>query len=113
MKRIWFEELSALAEARLECPRDRLGYSYLGEKVHLIEGCGQQIRYMIFQRGEEWVKVESFHERAAFDLQCTLDRLIATREDEVTWRVTGCDRRVRFELICRDDHTTCEWITPD
>jgi hypothetical protein len=113
MERIWYEELSVLAETRLECPRERLEYEYLGDKVHLLEGCGKQIRYMIFQRGELWVKIESFHERAAFALQCDVGRLASIREDEATWRVTGCDRQTRFSLDCADDGVTCKWILLD
>lgn len=113
MQRIWFEELSVLAEARLECPRDQLDYAYLGDKVHLLEGCGKQVRYMIFQYGETWVKIESFHERASFELQCPLDRLTATRENAGTWRVTGCDRQTRYSLRCEDDGVTCDWLEED
>jgi hypothetical protein len=114
MKRVWFEELAVLAEPRLQCSRERLDYEYLGEKVHLIEGCGKQVRYMIFQRGELWVKIESFHERAAFELDCAVEQLASVREDEATWRVTGCDRQIRFTLSCDDDGLTCEWTTaPD
>jgi len=113
MERIRFEELSAMAEVRLDCPRERLDYEYLGDKIHLVEGCGRSVRYMIFQHGETWVKVESFHERAAFDLGCPAERLVATREDESTWRVTGCDKQVRFTLRCEADGVTCEWIAAD
>jgi hypothetical protein len=112
MERIWYEELSVLAEARLECPRERLEYEYLGDKVHLLEGCGKQIRYMIFQRGDLWVKIESFHERAAFELQCDVRRLVSIREDETSWRVTGCDRQIWFSLDCADDGVICEWVSP-
>jgi hypothetical protein len=113
MERVWREELAVLAETRLGCPRDRFEHTYEGNKVHLLEGCGKEIRYMIFQVDDVWVKVESFHERAAFELECDVDRLASTRETEGTWRVTGCDGRMRFTLSCEDDEVICTWIAAD
>ena len=113
MERIWCEELSVAAQTRLSCSRDDLECHYLGNRVHLIEGCGRKVRYLIFERGGTWVKIESFHERASFELRCDEDALIVDQETPDIWRVSGCEKEKRYELRCSSDGLTCEWILDD
>jgi hypothetical protein len=109
MERVWYEELAVLAEERLGCSRDDLEYRYLGDRVHLLRGCGQEVRYLIFQLGEVWIKVESFHAQAAFDLQCDAARLAARRLSDDRFAVSGCGRELTYVLRCEADGITCDW----
>lgn len=113
MDRVWCEELSVAAQERLICAREDLDCRYLGNRVHVIEGCGRWVRYLIFERGEIWVKIESFHERASFELKCSVDKLVIEQETQDIWMVSGCGREKRYELDCRDDGLTCEWVAID
>jgi hypothetical protein len=113
MERVWCEELSVVAERRLACDRDELECRYAGSRVTLIEGCGRRIRYLVFEQDGIWVKIESFHERAAFELKCGADGLAIERETSDLWRASGCGREERYKLRCGGDGVTCEWAQDD
>lgn len=107
--RIRYLELRLLAESRLQCPSRRLSYSYEGNKVHAMRGCGGAVRYLIFSIDDMWVKVESFHERAKFDLKCSIKKMRTQRVNDSTWRVMGCDRKTYYALLCAGEGKDCHW----
>ncbi len=109
--RVRYEELRLMAQKKLECSADKLSYQYLGNKTHLLAGCGREVRYLIFRFNEIWVKIESFHERASFDLECRVESLEIERVDETTWRAAGCDRNAAYLLLCEEERLKCAWQT--
>jgi len=113
MERVWCEELSMVAARRLGCGPENLACRYVGSRVTLIEGCGRRIRYLVFEQDGIWVKIESFHERAAFELKCGADGLSIERETSELWRASGCGREERYKLRCGGDGVTCEWVKDD
>ncbi len=110
MERIRYLELRVLAEKQLKCDRKRLNYKYLGQKAHLLSGCGRKVRYLVFNYNDVWVKIESFHERASFELRCSIRRLKTKRLEEGTWNVSGCGRSANYVLDCDKEHRSCVWI---
>ncbi len=109
ISRIRYLELRIEAEKQLFCDKDSIQYRYLGEKVHLLRGCGREIRYLVFNLDGIWVKIESFHKRAAFELQCPAGELGTSHLGEGRWRVSGCGETVEYILHCDDQYTECEW----
>ena len=107
--RVRYSELRYLAASRLECPSNRLSYQYEGEKVHVMQGCGGTVRYLIFSIDNVWVKVESFHERAKFKLKCSIKKLSTRQVGDSTWRVSGCGRTTYYALLCPGGKTECLW----
>ncbi len=105
-----YDELATMAEQRLKCSTKRISYEYIGGKVHLLEGCGGSVRYMIFDREESWVKVEAFHDRAAYELRCAVDRLAVERLSGDSWAVSGCGREMIYSLFCREELAGCRWL---
>ncbi|MCP4599689.1 MAG: hypothetical protein GY847_03980 [Proteobacteria bacterium] len=110
MDRARYLELRVLAEKKLECGRGRLKYQYLGEKVHLLKGCGREARYLIFRYYDVWVKIESFHKQASFKLKCNVEKLEIKRLDEDSWEVSGCGQSATYELVCEEKNRRCAWV---
>ena len=104
-----YDELRYLAEKKLECSRNKLRYEYLGDRIHLLSGCGREVRYLIFSYNDVWVKIESFHKRASFELKCNIQKLTLVRMNEDTWEVFGCDRSARYVLKCEKEMRKCQW----
>ncbi len=109
--RVRYEELRLMAQKKLECPAEKLSYQYLGSKTHLLAGCGREVRYLIFALDGIWVKIESFHERASFELECAVDKLKIEHLDERKWRAFGCGRRATYLLDCEEELRKCVWQT--
>lgn len=107
--RVRYYELRHLAASRLDCPSRRLSYRYEGDKVHVMEGCGETVRYLIFSINNVWVKVESFHDRAQFKLRCHIKKLKSLRVGVATWQVEGCGRVTYYELKCGGEGRNCIW----
>ncbi len=110
MDRIRYLELRLLAEKKLGCDKERLSYEYLGNKAHLLAGCGREARFLIFKLGDRWVKVVSFHERASFDLECNARKLTTDHLGDNTWLASGCDRSAVYILKCEEYSRQCEWL---
>jgi len=110
IRRVRYLELRVLAEKHLNCDKNRLDYKYLGEKTHLLSGCGREVRYLVFSYNGVWVKIESFHERASFDLRCNINKLTTNRLEEGTWLVSGCGRKTTYVLNCENGNSSCGWV---
>lgn len=108
--KVRYSDLRILAESDLMCDRRRIGYEYVGEKVHLLRGCGREIRYLVFMYRDVWVEIVSFHDKASFDLGCAADKLEAKYLDQGVWRVAGCGRTAKYMLQCDRSGSNCDWM---
>lgn len=109
--RVRYMELREMAKTKLTCDANDIRYQYLGEKLHLLSGCGKKIWYLVFSLNGKWVKTESFHPKASHELKCRLDNLEATRTDENMWNVSGCGKQATYILICDSNNTKCKWLS--
>ena len=56
-----------------------------------------------------WIKTESFHERAAFELACSINSIEVKHVEGGTWTAKGCERLVTYQLSCDEELNNCEW----
>lgn len=100
--------LGGRADADLGCPGPTL--SELSPGHVAAAGCGRQREYreVCGAGGCTWVALDDLVPRAAFDLECPVDRVSVRSLGDSTRGVAGCGMRATYVLMCTD--AICHWL---
>ena len=90
-------QFSALKDAQPDFPCTQLHEEFLGDAVKKVTGCGMENVYGY--TNDRW---QSPKERAAFDMDCSRDKLTAHDLGSRTVGITGCDKKAVYvaQMIC-------------
>jgi hypothetical protein len=91
------KKLQRQATSDSGCQAEPMAYSYVGGRIHRMEGCGMRLDYVLQCEGHcGWASLAQLEKRAAFDLAC--EDLQVQEVAKGTYGVVGCGQRASYML---------------